>query len=234
LLTLKNVSAYYGGIQALKGISLDAEEGSITTLVGANGAGKSTTLCSISGLVPITEGEITYNGSKINGTSPQKIVKLGIAQVPERRGVFPRMSVYDNLMSGAYIRNDRDGIAKDLDKVYQYFPILKEKRTQMGKDLSGVQQQMLAIGRALMSAPKFLLLDEPSLGLAPLVVEELFRTIEEFAKSGYGVLLVEQNVSLALAVAKRAYVMELGNIVLQGDPKDLRNNEYVRKAYLGI
>jgi branched-chain amino acid transport system ATP-binding protein len=234
LLTLKNVSAYYGGIQALKGISLDAEEGSITTLVGANGAGKSTTLCSISGLVPITEGEITYNGSKINGTSPQKIVKLGIAQVPERRGVFPRMSVYDNLMSGAYIRNDRDGIAKDLDKVYQYFPILKEKRTQMGKDLSGGQQQMLAIGRALMSAPKFLLLDEPSLGLAPLVVEELFRTIEEFAKSGYGVLLVEQNVSLALAVAKRAYVMELGNIVLQGDPKDLRNNEYVRKAYLGI
>ncbi|MFC1967406.1 ABC transporter ATP-binding protein [Chloroflexota bacterium] len=234
MLTLKNVQAHYGGIQALKGISIEAEEGSITTLVGANGAGKSTCLCAISGLEQISAGEIIYNDKRIDGVSPQNILKMGISQVPERRGIFPRMSVYDNLMSGAYHRNDREGIARDIEKVYKYFPILKEKLRQMGKDLSGGQQQMLAIGRALLSNPKFLLLDEPSLGLAPLVVDELFCTIQEFAKSGYGVLLVEQNVNLALDVAQQAYVMELGNIVLQGEPGELRNNDHVRKAYLGI
>jgi len=234
LLKLSAVSAFYGGIQALKAVSIEAEEGSITTLVGANGAGKSTTLCAISGLVKISSGQIIYHDKAINGLHPQKILKLGIAQVPERRGVFQEMSVYDNLLCGAYLRSDTKAIASDIERVYNYFPILKDKRKQMGKDLSGGQQQMLAIGRALMSNPKFLLLDEPSLGLAPLVIEELFKTIQEFADSGYGVLLIEQNVNMAMQIARKAYVMELGNIVLQGDPKELCNNDHVRKAYLGI
>jgi len=233
LLKLNKVSACYGVLQALKGISIEAEEGNITALVGSNGAGKSTTLCAISGLLSAT-GEIIYNGTKINGKKPHDIVKMGVVQVPERRGVFPRMSVYDNLMTGAFLRNDRGSIEKDLEKVYQTFPILKEKKKQMGSNLSGGQQQMLAIGRALMANPKFLLLDEPSLGLAPIVVEELFEIFQGFTKLGIGILLVEQNVNMALTVAKKAYVLELGKVVLEGDSKDLHNNEHVRKAYLGI
>ena len=233
MLKLNKVSACYGVLQALKGISIEAEEGNITALVGSNGAGKSTTLCAISGLLSAT-GEIIYNGTKINGKKPHDIVKMGVVQVPERRGVFPRMSVYDNLMTGAFLRNDRGSIEKDLEKVYQTFPILKEKKKQMGSNLSGGQQQMLAIGRALMANPKFLLLDEPSLGLAPIVVEELFEIFQGFTKLGIGILLVEQNVNMALTVAKKAYVLELGKVVLEGDSKDLHNNEHVRKAYLGI
>jgi len=234
VLTLKNIVVKYGGIQAVKGITIEAEEGSITTLVGANGAGKSSCLCAISGLVPLAAGEIWYKDKRIDGIKPAEILRLGIAQVPERRGVFPRMSVYDNLMSGAYLRKDREGIQRDLERVYQFFPILKDRRRQMGKDLSGGQQQMLAIGRAILSNPKFLLLDEPSLGLAPLVVDEVFDVVQKFAQSGYGVLLVEQNVNLALTISKRAYVLELGHVALQGDPHELRNNDHVRKAYLGI
>jgi branched-chain amino acid transport system ATP-binding protein len=234
MLKMKDVVAHYGSVEALRSISIEAEEGSITTLVGANGAGKSTCLRAISGLVPITSGEIWLNDKRIDGMAPDKIAKLGIAHVPQGKRLFTRMSVYDNLGIGAYLRKDTVEVERDLEKIYQYFPILKKRRRQLAKNLSGGEQQMLALGRGLISNPKLLLLDEPSLGLAPILVREIANYIEELAKKGYTVLLVEQNANLALSLAKNAYVLELGRITLAGDARQLQNNEHVKKAYLGI
>lgn len=234
MITLKNIVVSYRGVEALKGVSLEAEAGSVTALIGANGAGKSTCVRAISGLVPLTSGEIWFENKRIDGMTPEKIVALGIAHVPERRRLFPWMSVYDNLMTGAYLRNDKAGIEKDLEMIYERFPVLKARLRQQVRNLSGGEQQMLAISRGLLCKPKLLILDEPSLGLAPIVVAEMAHHITEFVKAGYSVILIEQNSTMALALAKKAYVLEEGKIALEGDPEQLRNSEHVRKAYLGI
>jgi len=234
MITLKNIVVSYRGVEALKGVSLEAEAGSVTALIGANGAGKSTCVRAISGLVPLTSGEIWFENKRIDGMTPEKIVALGIAHVPERRRLFPWMSVYDNLMTGAYLRNDKAGIEKDLEMIYERFPVLKARLRQQVRNLSGGEQQMLAISRGLLCKPKLLILDEPSLGLAPIVVAEMAHHITEFVKAGYSVILIEQNSTMALALAKKAYVLEEGKITLEGDPGQLRNSEHVRKAYLGI
>jgi len=233
ILELDGVHAYYGRIQALKGISLDVEPGEIVTLIGSNGAGKSTTLRSINGLIHPREGSIVFNGEDISRRPPHQVVQLGISQSPEGRHVFPRMTVTENLELGAYQRKDKDGIAEDNERVYGLFPRLAERRGQKAGTLSGGEQQMLAIGRALMSRPKLLLLDEPSMGLAPIFVERIFEIIVEINTQGTPVLLVEQNALMALEVANRGYVLETGTIALSGDAKDLRTNEQVRKTYLG-
>jgi len=234
MITVKNIVVSYRGVEALKGVSLEAEAGSVTALIGANGAGKSTCVRAISGLVPLTSGEIWFENKRIDGMAPEKIVALGIAHVPERRRLFPWMSVYDNLMTGAYLRNDKAGIEKDLEMIYERFPVLKARLRQQVRNLSGGEQQMLAISRGLLCKPKLLILDEPSLGLAPIVVAEMAHHITEFVKAGYSVILIEQNSTMALALAKKAYVLEEGKITLEGDPGQLRNSEHVRKAYLGI
>ena len=234
MITLKNIVVSYRGVEALKGVSLEAEAGSVTALIGANGAGKSTCVRAISGLVPLTSGEIWFENKRIDGMTPEKIVAVGIAHVPERRRLFPWMSVYDNLMTGAYLRNDKAGIEKDLEMIYERFPVLKARLRQQVRNLSGGEQQMLAISRGLLCKPKLLILDEPSLGLAPIVVAEMAHHITEFVKAGYSVILIEQNSTMALALAKKAYVLEEGKIALEGDPEELRNSEHVRKAYLGI
>lgn len=234
MLNIKNIVVHYGGVEALKGISIDAEEGSITTLIGANGAGKSTCLRAISGLVPLTSGEIWFKGKRIDGMAPEKIAKLGIAHVPEGRRLFPWMSVFDNLATGAYLRNDKVGIERDLERTYEYFPILRRRRSLQARSLSGGEQQMLAFGRGLLSNPRLFLFDEPSLGLAPIMVREVADRIRQLTEEGYTVLLVEQNASLALTLAKRAYVLETGRIALEGDAKELQDNEHVKKAYLGM
>ncbi|MBN1426502.1 ABC transporter ATP-binding protein [Candidatus Fermentibacteria bacterium] len=234
MLRIENLVVHYGGVAALDGISLEVEEGSIVTLIGANGAGKSTCLKAVSGLVRPTSGEIWFQGTRIDGMKPQRIVKMGIVQVPEGRRLFPYMSVFDNLLTGAHLRKDQEQIARDLDGVYRYFPILLEKRKQAARSLSGGQQQMVAFGRGLMAHPKVFLFDEPSLGLAPMLVREVGEHIRQHAEEGYTIVLVEQNANLALALADRAYVLERGRIVLEGAAKELRDNEYVRKAYLGI
>lgn len=234
MLNIKNIVVHYGGVEALKGISIDAEEGSITTLIGANGAGKSTCLRAISGLVPLTSGEIWFEGKRIDGMAPEKIAKLGIAHVPEGRRLFPWMSVFDNLVTGAYLRNDKAGIERDLERTYEYFPILRRRRRLQARSLSGGEQQMLAFGRGLLSNPRLFLFDEPSLGLAPILVREVADRIRRLAEEGYTVLLVEQNASLALTLAKKAYVLETGRIALEGDAKELQDNEHVKKAYLGM
>jgi branched-chain amino acid transport system ATP-binding protein len=234
MITLKNIVVSYRGVEALKGVSLEAEAGSVTALIGANGAGKSTCVRAISGLVPLTSGEIWFENKRIDGMAPEKIVALGIAHVPERRRLFPWMSVYDNLMTGAYLRNDKAGIEKDLEMIYERFPVLKARLRQQVRNLSGGEQQMLAISRGLLCKPKLLILDEPSLGLAPIVVAEMAHHITEFVKAGYSVILIEQNSTMALTLAKKAYVLEEGKIALEGDPEQLRNSEHVRKAYLGI
>jgi branched-chain amino acid transport system ATP-binding protein len=234
MITLKNIVVSYRGVEALKGVSLEAEAGSVTALIGANGAGKSTCVRAISGLVPLTSGEIWFENKRIDGMTPEKIVALGIAHVPERRRLFPWMSVYDNLMTGAYLRNDKAGIEKDLEMIYERFPVLKARLRQQVRSLSGGEQQMLAISRGLLCKPKLLILDEPSLGLAPIVVAEMAHHITEFVKAGYSVILIEQNSTMALALAKKAYVLEEGKIALEGDPEELRNSEHVRKSYLGI
>jgi len=234
MLSIKNIVVHYEGVEALKGISIDAEAGSITTLIGANGAGKSTCLRAISGLVPLTSGEIWFHGKRIDRMAPEEIVKLGIAHVPEGRRLFPFMSVYDNLMAGAFLRADEAGIQRDLEKVFAYFPILRSRRKQQASSLSGGEQQMLAVGRAVLSNPKLFILDEPSLGLAPLVVKEMGDHIRRLVEDGYAVILVEQNASLALSLAKKAYVLEIGRVALEGDAKELGVNEHVRKFYLGI
>jgi len=234
LLTLKDIVVHYGGVQALKGISLEVQEGAVTALIGANGAGKSTTLRAISGLVPLTSGEILFEGKRIDGNSPEKIVALGIVQVPEGKRLFLEMSVLDNLLAGAYLRKDTDRLATDLEHIYGYFPILGKARHRPASNLSGGEQQMLAIGRGLMASPRLLLLDEPSLGLSPLLTKEVGAIIKQIADEGVSILLIEQNASLALQLAQKAYVMETGTIALEGDPLELQNNAHVKEAYLGL
>ena len=233
MLKIDNIHVYYGAIHALKGVSLEVHKGEIVTLIGANGAGKSTTLRTVSGLLAPKSGAITFLGENIAGTPAHEIVKHGISQVPEGRRIFAEMSVEENLELGAFTRKDKAGVEKDFEIVYNRFPRLKERRKQQAGTLSGGEQQMLAMGRALMSRPKLLLLDEPSMGLAPLLIKEIFSIIEDINREGTTVLLVEQNANMALSIAHRAYVMETGRITLQGAAKDLAASEDVRKAYLG-
>ena len=233
MLKIENIDVYYGAIHALKGISLEVEEGQIVTLIGANGAGKSTTLKSISGLLKPKIGKITFEGQDITGKKAQDIVKLGVIQVPEGRRVFANMSVLENLELGAFLRTDKAGIKEDMEKVYSRFPRLLERKSQSSGTLSGGEQQMLAMGRALMARPRVLLLDEPSMGLAPLLVKDIFSIIKEINASGTTILLVEQNAHMALSIAHKAYVLETGKIVLSGDAKELAESDEIRKAYLG-
>lgn len=233
MLKIEDINVYYGAIHAIKGISLEVHEGEIVTLIGANGAGKSTTLRTISGLLKPKTGKIQFEGKDIAGVPAQNIVKMGISQVPEGRRIFADMTVMENLDLGAFIRKDKDGIAQDLKLVFERFPRLEERKDQDAGTLSGGEQQMLAMGRALMSRPRLLLLDEPSMGLAPLLIKEIFSIIEDINKTGTTVLLVEQNANMALSIANRAYVLETGRITLSGDARDLAASEDVRKAYLG-
>ena len=234
ILELKNLVVHYEKVRALKGIYLTMEEKSIVTLIGANGAGKSTTLKTISGVKQPTSGEVWFLRQNITLLSPHDIVGIGIAQVPEGRRVFPYMSVYENLLMGAYLRKDREGIQKDFKVVYQHFPILKDRKNQASGSLSGGEQQMLAMGRALMAAPKLLLLDEPSLGLSPVMVKEIGRIIVNINRQeGVSIILVEQNARMALKLSSEGYVLETGKIVLSGPSVDLLNNDHVRRAYLG-
>jgi branched-chain amino acid transport system ATP-binding protein len=233
ILELEDVHTYYGSIQALKGVSIDVYEGEVVTMIGANGAGKSTTLRSINGLNHPREGRIRFQGRDITNESPHDVVKMGISQSPEGRRLFPRMSVMENLEMGAFQREDRSGFRETLDRVFELFPRLQERRTQRAGTLSGGEQQMCAIGRALMAQPKLLLLDEPSMGLAPIFVERIFEIVVEINKQGTPILLVEQNALMALDVADRGYVMETGTIALADDADALAQNEQVRKTYLG-
>ena len=235
MLELRNISTYYGNIQALKGVSLTINAGEIVTLIGANGAGKSTTLMSISGINPPRQGEIFFRGESIQGLSAEKIVSLGICQVPEGRHIFPQMSVAENLEMGAFLRRDKEGIKADTEMVYDLFPILERRRHQAGGTLSGGEQQMLAISRALLARPTLLLLDEPSLGLAPLIIKQIFEIIKKInAEHNTTVFLVEQNANQALKIAHRGYVMENGAITLEDQAANLLSNAEVKKAYLGI
>jgi len=233
MLEVKNLDVHYGVIHAIKNVSLTVNDGEIVTLIGANGAGKTTTLRTISGLKRPTNGTIMLDGEDITNTSARERVARGISHVPEGRHIFPTMTVLENLELGAYLRHDKKGIAADLEMVYNIFPILKERRKQAAGTLSGGEQQMLAIGRALMSRPRILFLDEPSMGLAPLLVLEIFRIIKEINASGTTILLVEQNASMALQIANRAYVMETGSIVLTDTGTELLKSEDIKKAYLG-
>ncbi|WP_045514757.1 ABC transporter ATP-binding protein [Neobacillus niacini] len=233
MLKIKDINVYYGNIHALKGVSLDINEGEIVTLIGANGAGKSTLLKTISGLLKPKNGNILFEGQSISGKVAQAIVKQGLSHVPEGRRVFANMSVEENLELGAYLRKDKQGIKEDFEKVYNLFPRLLERRKQLSGTLSGGEQQMLAMGRALMARPKLLLLDEPSMGLAPLLVKTIFRIIDEINQSGTTILLVEQNANMALSIADRAYVIETGKIVLSGSSDELNQSDQIRMAYLG-
>ncbi|MDQ0219304.1 ABC transporter ATP-binding protein [Peribacillus cavernae] len=233
MLKVDGINVYYGNIQAIKGVSLEINEGEIVTLIGANGAGKSTLLKTISGLLKPKQGKIVYEGKSIGGKAAQTIVKQGISHVPEGRRVFANMTVEENLQLGAYLRKDKEGIKQDLDKVFELFPRLLERLKQQAGTLSGGEQQMLAMGRALMAKPRLLLLDEPSMGLAPLLVKTIFRIIEEINQTGTTILLVEQNANLALSIADRAYVVETGRIALSGDAEELTSSEQVKMAYLG-
>ncbi|MGD8951332.1 MAG: ABC transporter ATP-binding protein [Desulfobacterales bacterium] len=235
MLELRNVKTFYGSIQALKGISFKIAEGEIITLIGANGAGKSTTLMSICGIAPPRSGDIFFMGQPIQELSPNKIVALGISQVPEGRRIFPRLTVMENLDMGAFLRPDKGGVKKDIDYIFSLFPILAERRAQAGGTLSGGEQQMLAISRALMARPRLLLMDEPSLGLAPIIVRQIFDIIKKInVESNTTIFLVEQNANLALKVAHRGYVMETGRITLSDSAEKLLANDDVRRAYLGI
>ncbi|QDR83062.1 High-affinity branched-chain amino acid transport ATP-binding protein LivF [Sporomusa termitida] len=233
MLKIDNINVYYGAIHALKGISVEVNQGEIVTLIGANGAGKSTTLRTISGLLKPKTGQISFEGQNIAGIPAQNIVKMGISQVPEGRRVFAHMSVLENLELGAYLRSDTKEIKADMDNVFARFPRLGERRSQLSGTLSGGEQQMLAMGRALMSRPRILLLDEPSMGLAPLLVKEIFSIIKDINQTGTTILLVEQNAHMALSIAHKAYVLETGRIILSGDAKELAASEEIRKAYLG-
>ncbi|MBW1709167.1 MAG: ABC transporter ATP-binding protein [Deltaproteobacteria bacterium] len=235
MLELKNIQAFYGNLQVLKGVTIKINEGEIIALIGANGAGKTTTLMSVCGVVPPRFGEIYFMDKPIHNMSPDKIVALGISQVPEGRRIFPLLSVMENLDMGAFLRKDKAGIKQDLEYVFELFPVLAERRHQSGGTLSGGEQQMLAISRAIMARPKLLLLDEPSLGLAPLIVKQIFEIIRKFnTESGTTIFLVEQNANLALKTADRGYVMETGSITIQDTTKNLLKNEEVKKAYLGL
>jgi branched-chain amino acid transport system ATP-binding protein len=230
---LDNVKTYYGNIRALKGISIEVNEGEIVCLIGGNGAGKSTTLMTISGVLTPVDGDILYQGQSIVSVRPDNIVQMGICQVPEGRMIFPLLTVMENLDLGAYLRKDKAGIKEDFEKVFELFPVLRERSNQAGGTLSGGEQQMLAIGRALMAHPKLLLLDEPSLGLAPILVDTIFEIIREINKQGTTILLVEQNAQLALQFSHRGYVIETGEIALADTSTELLNNDQVKKAYLG-
>jgi branched-chain amino acid transport system ATP-binding protein len=234
MLNLKNVIVHYGGVQALKGISLEVAEGAITCLIGANGAGKSTTLRAISGMVPLTEGEIRFQGRRIDGMDPEEIVEMGIGHVPEGKKLFLEMNIRDNLLTGAYLRREKELIEQDLQRVYKYFPLLAAAAAKPASKMSGGEQQMIAIGRGLMCAPKLLLLDEPSLGLSPILTRDVGSIIKKIADQGVSILLIEQNANLALQLAKKCYVLETGRIALEGPSKELQNNEHVKAAYLGI
>ncbi len=233
MLTLTDVETFYGNIRALKGVSLEVPEGSTVTLLGANGAGKTTTLKTISGLIPAAKGSVEFMGQRIDRMAPERIVRLGICHVPEGREVFKELTVTENLRMGAYTRRDKQEIADTLDRVYTYYQVLKERRNQLAGTLSGGEQQMLAIGRALMGRPKLLLLDEPSLGLAPKLVEDIFEIIQTINREGITVLLVEQNANKALGIAQYGYVLETGSVTLQDDAQALLQNEHVRRSYLG-
>lgn len=234
LLSLTDVHVHYNKIAALQGVSVAVEEGDFVTLIGSNGAGKSTTLRTISGLEKPSAGEIRFNDQLLNRLTPDKILKLGIAQVPEGRRIFKDLTVLENLYLGAFTRNDQASIKRDMDTVFSHFPRLLERRHQLGRTLSGGEQQMLSIGRALMSGPTLLLLDEPSLGLAPIVVEKIAKILLEINKQGVAIVLVEQNAELALELARHGYVLETGSVALEGDAGSLAKNEHVKKAYLGI
>ena len=233
MLEIKDIEVYYGMIQAIKGISFEVNEGEVIALIGANGAGKTTTLHTITGLLSPKKGSVTFEGKDITKVPAHKIVSLGIAHVPEGRRVFAELTVYENLKMGAYTRKDKDEIEKTLEMVYKRFPRLEERKNQLAGTLSGGEQQMLAMGRALMSHPKIIVMDEPSMGLSPILVNEIFDIIQEVSKGGTTVLLVEQNAKKALSIADRAYVLETGRIVLEGDAKVLMNDDSIKKAYLG-
>jgi branched-chain amino acid transport system ATP-binding protein len=234
MLELRDVHTYYGNIHALKGISFTVDDGEVVTLIGANGAGKSTTLRTIQGLNRPRSGSVVLNGIALEKMPTDQIVTQGVSQAPEGRQIFPRMTVQENLEMGAYQRKDKDGIQKDLERVFELFPRLKERVKQAGGTLSGGEQQMLAIGRAMMARPKVLMLDEPSMGLAPILVEQIFEIIKEINEQGSTILLVEQNAMMALSVANRGYVLETGNIVLAGTAEELKNNKQVQDTYLGV
>ena len=233
LLKISGLKVSYGGIQAVKGIDFEVNEGELVSLIGSNGAGKTTTMKAITGSLPINDGDIEYLGKSIRGQGPWDLVKQGLALVPEGRGVFTRMTIIENLHMGAYIRDDKPGILADIDKMFAIFPRLKERRDQLAGTMSGGEQQMLAMGRALMSRPKVLLLDEPSMGLSPIMVDKIFEVIRDVYAQGVTVLLVEQNASRALGIANRGYVMESGLITMTGDAKIMLNDPRVRAAYLG-
>lgn len=234
LLEVKDIRVYYDRIEALKGISVELEEGGMIALIGANGAGKTTMLRAISGLKRVASGEIWFDGERIDTASPQQIVASGIAHVPEGRRIFPYMTVYENLKMGAYTRKDKEEISRDLERLYSYFPILKERTRQQGGSLSGGEQQMLAIGRALMTGARLILMDEPSLGLSPMMVKTISKVISDINREeSVSILLVEQNTRMALRLAQRGYVIETGRVTLQGDSRELINDERVKKAYLG-
>jgi branched-chain amino acid transport system ATP-binding protein len=234
LLEVDSLDVSYGAIRALRGVKLSVEKGQIVTLIGANGAGKTTTLRALSGLVPAQKGKIVFDGQLLNGKKPHEIVRLGMAHSPEGRGIFPSLTVKDNLELGAYSRHDRAGISSDIEKAYSRFPILKERHAQSAGTLSGGEQQMLAVARALMARPRLLLLDEPSLGLAPQIVKVIFNIIQEINKEGVTILLVEQNAAMALSIAHHGYVLETGEIKMSDEAKNLAASDEVRKAYLGV
>ena len=233
MLEVKNLSVHYGMIQAVRNVDFTVNEGEIVSLIGANGAGKSTILKTLSGLIHPSEGEIVYLGENIASTSAKKIVEKGLVQVPEGRHVFPGLTVKENLELGAFLRKDKEDIQKDMEAVFERFPILKERKDQDAQTLSGGEQQMLAMGRALMSRPKLLLLDEPSMGLAPIFIREIFKIIQEIQKTGTTVLLIEQNAKMALSISNRAYVLETGSVVLSGTGQELLESDEIQKAYLG-
>ncbi len=233
MLEVNNIHVYYGNIHALKDVSFRVDEGEIVTLIGANGAGKTTTMHTMSGLIKPKSGHVKLKGRDITATTPQQRVKLGMSQAPEGRRIFPHLTVLENLEMGAYLRNDKQGIKDDIESVYSHFPVLKERTKQPAGTLSGGEQQMLAMGRALMSRPSILLLDEPSMGLSPLLVQEIFDIITEINSTGTTILLVEQNASMALRIANRAYVLETGRIVLSGTGAELSASPEIKKAYLG-
>lgn len=233
MLEVKNLSVHYGMIQAVRNVNFKVNEGEIVSLIGANGAGKSTILKTLSGLIHPSEGEIVYLGENIASTSAKKIVEKGLVQVPEGRHVFPGLTVKENLELGAFLRKDKEEIQKDMEAVFERFPILKERKDQDAQTLSGGEQQMLAMGRALMSRPKLLLLDEPSMGLAPIFIREIFKIIQEIQKTGTTVLLIEQNAKMALPISNRAYVLETGSVVLSGTGQELLESDEIQKAYLG-
>jgi branched-chain amino acid transport system ATP-binding protein len=235
VLEVRNLVVHYDKVQVLKGISLKAEDGSVTALIGANGAGKSTCLKAISGLLRPTSGEIWFMGKRVDGCKPEDIVKMGITHIPEGKRLFPWMNVVDNLLVGALLRKDRAAVKNDIERVYGYFPVLRAMRSRYARDMSGGEQQMLAFGRGLLTRPRFLLMDEPSMGLAPKIVQEVMDTIKRIAENeNVGVILVEQNANMALRLAARAYVLELGSVVMEGDAQDLMANEGIKKAYLGM